>query len=147
MRLERDTARTLLVQVASKLQEALDEQRKGGVALARDLAAARADNERLTAERRIPQIDSPPKPRFRYEIAGITAERADNERPTAERRIQQIESPPKRRSRHEIASIREVKPASQRTARSEVSNPSRVSPRRITLPYSLLPTFADALPK
>lgn len=61
-RLERDTARALLVQV-SRLREALDKQRKATLALARDLAAARADNDRLRAERRSAQIETPQKSR------------------------------------------------------------------------------------
>jgi hypothetical protein len=61
-RLERDAARALLVGVA-RLKEALDKQREVTVSLARDLAAARADNDRLRAERRSAQIEPPLKPR------------------------------------------------------------------------------------
>lgn len=58
-RLERDAA---LVGVA-RLKEALDKQREVTASLARDLAAARADNDRLRAERRNAQIEPPLKPR------------------------------------------------------------------------------------
>ncbi|WP_287283528.1 hypothetical protein [Mesorhizobium sp.] len=61
-RLERDAARALLVQVA-RLKEALDKQREVTVSLFRDLAAARADNDRLRAERRSAQIEPPLKRR------------------------------------------------------------------------------------
>lgn len=61
-RLERDAARALLAGVA-RLKEALDKQREVTVSLARDLAAARADNDRLRAERRSAQIEPPLKPR------------------------------------------------------------------------------------
>ncbi|WP_292237553.1 hypothetical protein [Mesorhizobium sp.] len=61
-RLETDAARALLAQVA-RLKEALDKQREATVSLARDLAAARADNDRLRAERRNAQIERPLKPR------------------------------------------------------------------------------------
>ncbi|BCH15561.1 hypothetical protein MesoLjLa_24120 [Mesorhizobium sp. L-2-11] len=59
VRLERDAA---LVGVA-RLKEALDKQREVTASLARDLAAARADNDRLRAERRNAQIEPPLKPR------------------------------------------------------------------------------------
>ncbi|TIU05673.1 MAG: hypothetical protein E5W40_20805, partial [Mesorhizobium sp.] len=49
VRLERAAARALLVRV-TRLNEALDKQREDNVSLARDLAAARADNDRLRAE-------------------------------------------------------------------------------------------------
>lgn len=62
VRLERAAARALLVRV-TRLNEALDKQREDNVSLARDLAAARADNDRLRAERRSAQIERPPKPR------------------------------------------------------------------------------------
>ncbi|WP_292622742.1 hypothetical protein [Mesorhizobium sp.] len=62
VRLERAAARALLIQVA-RLKEALDKQREATVSLARDLAAARADNDRLRAERRSAQIERPLKPR------------------------------------------------------------------------------------
>ncbi|MDX8499495.1 hypothetical protein RFM99_13830 [Mesorhizobium sp. VK4C] len=62
VRLERDAARALLVPVA-RLNEALDEQREATVSLARDLAAARADNDRLRDERRAAQTEAPLKPR------------------------------------------------------------------------------------
>ncbi|WP_292535458.1 hypothetical protein [Mesorhizobium sp.] len=58
-RLERDAA---LVGVA-RLKEALGKQREVTASLARDLAAARADNDRLRAERRNAQIEPPLKPR------------------------------------------------------------------------------------
>lgn len=58
VRLERDAA---LVGVA-RLKEALDKQREVTASLARDLAAARTDNDRLRAERRNAQIE-PPLPR------------------------------------------------------------------------------------
>ncbi|AZO01424.1 hypothetical protein EJ066_17100 [Mesorhizobium sp. M9A.F.Ca.ET.002.03.1.2] len=61
-RLESDASRALLIQVA-RLKEALDKQREATVSLARDLAAARADNDRLRAERRSAQIEQPLKPR------------------------------------------------------------------------------------
>ncbi|SIT56195.1 conserved hypothetical protein [Mesorhizobium prunaredense] len=61
-RLERDAARALLVGVA-RLKEALDKQREVTVSFARDLAAARADNDRIRAERRSAQIEPPLKPR------------------------------------------------------------------------------------
>ncbi|TIP99113.1 MAG: hypothetical protein E5X60_10360 [Mesorhizobium sp.] len=61
-RLERDAARALLAGVA-RLKEALDKQREVTASLARDLAAARADNDRLRAERRNAQIEPPLKPR------------------------------------------------------------------------------------
>ncbi|TIL28742.1 MAG: hypothetical protein E5Y85_31435 [Mesorhizobium sp.] len=61
-RLERDAARALLVQVA-RLKEALDKQREVTVSLFRYLAAARADNDRLRAERRSAQIEPPLKRR------------------------------------------------------------------------------------
>lgn len=61
-RLERAAARALLVRV-TRLKEALDKQREANVSLARDLAAARADNDRLRAERRSAQIERPLKPR------------------------------------------------------------------------------------
>ncbi|MER9044936.1 hypothetical protein NKH73_29170 [Mesorhizobium sp. M0938] len=61
-RLERDAARVLLVQIA-RLKEALDKQRDATVSLARELAAARADNDRLKAERRSAQMEQPRKPR------------------------------------------------------------------------------------
>jgi hypothetical protein len=61
-RRERDAARALLVGVA-RLKEALDKQREVTVSLARDLAAARTDNDRLRAERRSAQIERPLKPR------------------------------------------------------------------------------------
>ncbi|CDX12373.1 conserved hypothetical protein [Mesorhizobium sp. ORS 3324] len=66
---ERDAARALLGQVAG-LNEALDKQREATVALARDLAAARADNDRLRAERRSAQSEPPPKPRSGPASAG-----------------------------------------------------------------------------
>ncbi|WP_292650021.1 hypothetical protein, partial [Mesorhizobium sp.] len=62
VRLERAAARALLVRV-TRLNEALDKQREDNVSLARDLAAARADNDRLRAERRSAQIERPLKPR------------------------------------------------------------------------------------
>jgi hypothetical protein len=62
VRLERAAARALLVRV-TRLKEALDKQREANVSLARDLAAARADNDRLRAERRSAQIERPLKPR------------------------------------------------------------------------------------
>ncbi|RUZ28688.1 hypothetical protein EN953_24730, partial [Mesorhizobium sp. M7A.F.Ca.CA.001.04.1.1] len=62
-RIEREAAaQALLVRVA-KLKEALDEQRQATVSLARDLAAARGDNDRLRTERRSAQIEPPLKPR------------------------------------------------------------------------------------
>ncbi|WP_288142063.1 hypothetical protein [Mesorhizobium sp.] len=61
-RLERDAARALLLQVA-RLKEALDKQRDVTVSLSRDLAAARADNDRLRAERRSAKIEPPLKRR------------------------------------------------------------------------------------
>ena len=56
-RRERDAARALSVQVWSGLQQALDSQREAAVALARDLAAARDDNDRLKAEQRMAAIE------------------------------------------------------------------------------------------
>ncbi|MDX8478017.1 hypothetical protein RFN28_05925 [Mesorhizobium sp. VK24D] len=61
-RLESGATQALLGQIAG-LQEALDKQREATVALARDLAAARADKDKLRAERRSAQIESPLKPR------------------------------------------------------------------------------------
>ncbi|MDX8504684.1 hypothetical protein RFM40_04910 [Mesorhizobium sp. VK22E] len=69
VRLERDAARALLVPVA-RLNDALDEQREATVSLARDLAAARADNDRLRAERRSAQTEAPLKPRSGRTSAG-----------------------------------------------------------------------------
>ncbi|MCA0031196.1 hypothetical protein [Mesorhizobium sp. B263B2A] len=106
-RIERAATQALLLRVA-KLQEALDEQREATVSLARDLTAARADNDRLRTERRSAQIEPPAKPR---------SARA--------------------------AATGQVKAVSQKTGK--VRNPSRVTRvRSITLPYSLLPTYATS---
>ncbi|WP_245272667.1 hypothetical protein [Mesorhizobium sp. LNHC221B00] len=106
-RIERAATQALLLRVA-KLQEALDKQREATVSLARDLTAARADNDRLRTERRSAQIEPPAKPRSaRATAAG------------------------------------QVKAVSQKTGK--VRNPSRVTRvRSITLPYSLLPTYATS---
>ncbi|WP_246675857.1 hypothetical protein [Mesorhizobium sp. B2-5-4] len=61
-RLERGTSSTLSGQV-TRLNEALDNQREATVSLARDLAAKRADNDKLRAERRSAQIEPPLQPR------------------------------------------------------------------------------------
>lgn len=110
-RLERAAARALLVRVA-RLKEALDKQREATVSLARDLAAARADNDRLRAERRSAQIERPLKPR----------------------------------SGRAAAATGQVKAVSQKTARSKVRNPSRITRlRSLTLPYPLRPRYATTL--
>ncbi|MGX9115648.1 hypothetical protein ACWTU6_02970 [Mesorhizobium sp. BHbsci] len=107
-RLERAAARALLVRV-TRLKEALDKQREANVSLARDLAAARADNDRLRAERRSAQVERPLKPRS-GRAAAVTGQ---------------------------------VKAVSQKTARSKVRNPSRITRvRSLTLPYSLRPRHA-----
>ncbi|MDX8467932.1 hypothetical protein RFM26_19750 [Mesorhizobium sp. VK23B] len=69
-RLERDAARDLLGQAAIRLKEALDKQREATVSLARELAAVRADNDKLRAERRDAQIEQPAKPRSGLASAG-----------------------------------------------------------------------------
>ncbi|WP_287088383.1 hypothetical protein [Mesorhizobium sp.] len=108
VRLERAAARALLVRV-TRLKEALDQQREANVSLARDLAAARADNDRLRAERRSAQVERPLKPR----------------------------------SGRAAAATGPVKAVSQKTARSKVRNPSRITRvRSLTLPYSLRPRHA-----
>ncbi|RWE84872.1 MAG: hypothetical protein E5V72_12800 [Mesorhizobium sp.] len=108
VRLERAAARALLVRV-TRLKEALDKQREANVSLARDLAAARADNDRLRTERRSAQIERPLKPR----------------------------------SGRAAAATGPVKAVSQKTARSKVRNPSRITRvRSLTLPYSLRPRHA-----
>ncbi|RWC35837.1 MAG: hypothetical protein EOS70_08035 [Mesorhizobium sp.] len=108
VRLERAAARALLVRV-TRLKEALDKQREANVSLARDLAAARADNDRLRAERRSAQVERPLKPR----------------------------------SGRAAAATGPVKAVSQKTARSKVRTPSRITRvRSLTLPYSLRPRHA-----
>lgn len=62
MRLERDAARARGEQGPSRLQDALDRQREATIALARNLAALRAENERLRAERRSAAVDQPANP-------------------------------------------------------------------------------------
>jgi hypothetical protein len=105
-RRERDTARAASGQIAAKLQEALDAQREVTAALARELAAARQDNDRLSAERSV-----------------------------------SLEPVPRPRPRPATADTGEVKPVSQRIARRDTRDVTRVTRlRAITLPYSLRPT-------
>ncbi|MER9333712.1 hypothetical protein NKJ06_06825 [Mesorhizobium sp. M0293] len=61
-RRERDAARALVAGVAG-LKTALDKQREAAASLARDLATARADNDRLRTERPSAQVEPSPRPR------------------------------------------------------------------------------------
>ncbi|TIN27286.1 MAG: hypothetical protein E5Y31_13915 [Mesorhizobium sp.] len=80
-RLDHGAAQALLGQV-SRLNEALDKQREATVSLARDLAAARADNEQLRADRRSAQIEPPLKPRSGRASAGTGQVKAVNQKTT-----------------------------------------------------------------
>ncbi|WP_245273522.1 hypothetical protein [Mesorhizobium sp. WSM3224] len=74
-------AQALLGQV-TRLNEALDQQRESTVSLARDLAAARADNDRLRADRRSAQIEPPLKPRSGRPSAGTGQVKAVSQKTT-----------------------------------------------------------------
>jgi hypothetical protein len=73
-RQERDAAAAPSGPVASNLQGALDEQRETSIALARDLAAMRADSDRQRAETGSVQADPPPKPRPRPRATTATGQ-------------------------------------------------------------------------
>jgi len=80
-RLDHGAAQALLGQV-TRLNEALDQQRESTVSLARDLAAARADNDRLRADRRSAQIEPPLKPRSGRPSAGTGQVKAVSQKTT-----------------------------------------------------------------
>ncbi|WP_292429593.1 hypothetical protein [Mesorhizobium sp.] len=80
-RLERGTSRALLGQV-TRLNEALDKQREATVSVARDLAAVRADNDKLRAERRSAQVEPPLKPRSGRASAGKDQVKAVSQKTT-----------------------------------------------------------------
>ncbi|WP_176479068.1 hypothetical protein [Mesorhizobium sp. WSM3860] len=117
-RLERDTARQLLGQAAIRLKEALDKQREATVSFARELAATRADNDKLRAERRDARIQPPLKPRSGRASAGTGQMKA--------------------------VSQNQMKAATQKkTTSSKVRKPSReIRVRAITLPFSLRPSHS-----
>jgi hypothetical protein len=79
-RLELDAATALSNHVASEVQEALDEQRETTVALARDFAAVRDENDSLRAERRKSHVKQPPKPNAGSQIAGKRKANAESQK-------------------------------------------------------------------
>ncbi|UCI05081.1 hypothetical protein [Mesorhizobium sp. B1-1-8] len=85
-RLERGTSRALLGQV-TRLNEALDRQREATVSLARVLAAARADNDKLRAERRSAQIEPPLKPSSGRASAGTGQVKAVSQKTTMRSKV------------------------------------------------------------
>ncbi|WP_224546742.1 hypothetical protein [Mesorhizobium sp. CA16] len=85
-RLERGTSPALSGEV-TRLNEALDNQREATVSLARDLAAKRADNDKLRAERRSAQIEQPLQPRSGRASAGTGQMKAVSQKTTTRSKL------------------------------------------------------------
>ncbi|MBZ9844533.1 hypothetical protein LB529_19395, partial [Mesorhizobium sp. CA5] len=85
-RLERGTSPALSGEV-TRLNEALDNQREATVSLARDLAAKRADNDKLRAERRSAQIEPPLQPRSGRASAGTGQIKAVSQKTTTRSKL------------------------------------------------------------
>ncbi|MER9331237.1 hypothetical protein [Mesorhizobium sp. M0488] len=156
-RLERDaaeqeraravSARERAEQTAAETAQALARERAAAVSIHEDLDRARL--ERDPARARVIEVAILKEALDKQRGAAaslardLAAARAENDRLRTERPSAQIEPPLKPRSGRAAAATGQVKAVSQKTARSKVRNPPRVTRvRSITLPYSLWPRHA-----
>ncbi|MER8692763.1 hypothetical protein NKI77_09600 [Mesorhizobium opportunistum] len=131
-------------QTATETAQALARERATAVLNREDLDKARIEREAALVMRVTKLQEALDKQReATVSLArDLTAARADNDRLRTERRSARIEPPAKPRSARPAAAG-QVKAVSQKTGK--VRNPSRVTRvRSITLPYSLLPTYATS---
>ncbi|MER8750518.1 hypothetical protein NKH57_14750 [Mesorhizobium sp. M1050] len=141
------TARERAEQTAAETARALDRERAAAVSIHEDLDRVR--RERDAARALVAGVADLKTALDKQREAAATlardlaAARADNDRLRTERPSAQIEPPLRTRSARAAAATGQVKAVSQKTARSKVRNPSRMtSVRSITLPYSLRPRQA-----
>ncbi|MER9656592.1 hypothetical protein NKJ26_24370 [Mesorhizobium sp. M0152] len=156
-RLERDaaeqeraravSARERAEQTAAETAQALARERAAAVLIHEDLDRARL--ERDAARARVVEVANLKEALDKQRGAAaslardLAAARAENDRLRTERPSAQVEPPLKPRSGRAAAATGQVKAVSQKTARSKVRNPPRMTRvRSITLPYSLWPRHA-----
>ncbi|RRH98033.1 hypothetical protein EH240_19730 [Mesorhizobium tamadayense] len=138
------SARDRVEQTAAETAQALARERAATASTQEDLNKARL--ERDEARELLGQASEALDKQREATVSlarDLAAARADNDQLRADRRSAQIEPPLKPRTGRASAGTGQVKAVSQKTTRSKVRNPSRVTRvRSITLPFSLQPSHS-----